>query len=99
MQKIHNRYKNRFGTYPQAIDCPNCEQIVIAELDQISGNVTLYDLESYSRGQKIVHRHPVDTRTIARITERVTIEKHLLEDPDPDDWVYSPNKSQMENRI
>jgi len=77
-----------YDSYPQAILCTICGQIVIAELHPISRRVTLYDFESDSMNRKVVHEHPADAITTARVTKRVAAENRLLEDPDPNDWVY-----------
>lgn len=78
-RKPHNKY-------PQAIRCSICGQFVIAELEGRS--VTLYDFKSHSTDQGVVHEHPADAITIARVIDRVTTEIRLLETEDPDDYYY-----------
>jgi hypothetical protein len=73
--------------YPQAIQCPRCGKIVIAELDPISANVTLYNFESGSKDQRVVHEHTADPITVARVSKRVFAERRLLGEINPHDYI------------
>jgi hypothetical protein len=85
--------------YTHAIDCLKCKKAVIAEFEPIDGLTTLYDYDPYIKNIKRLHHHQADARTRVRVLERVAIEKRLLENRDPGDWIYDPSESQMKNQI
>lgn len=86
--QTYNGNKNSSERYPQAILCPKCEQIVIAELEPLSGNVTLYDFEDELINQKVLHEHIADAITVIRVSKRVAAEKRVVGNIGPHDWVY-----------
>jgi hypothetical protein len=86
-------------TYTQAIDCLTCKNAVIAEFEPADGLTTICDFDPYVKNKKVFHQHPADAKTRARVLERVAIEKRLLDDLDPGDWVYIPNETLEEKYI
>jgi hypothetical protein len=69
--------------YTQARTCRHCKAPVIVEV-----TTTIYILDYYIENQKVRHRHPADLETVEEVLESIATEKRLLEDFDPNDYIY-----------
>lgn len=81
--------RNEVEAVNMAIDCLICNAAVIVEYNEEQELIAIYDFDPYYfNNQRILHRHPADTRTKNRVLERTRVEKRLLHDVDSNDYHY-----------
>ena len=82
----------------QAIVCSRCSTATIAEHDTLTNNTILYNFEPYLNKLKVKHRHPCNAQTRVIVLERVATEKRLLEDVDPNDYLYTVKRKSRKGK-
>ena len=85
---IGKRYLFNNKIEDTAIDCSECNQVVIAEYHLGTKEIVVFEHDTYIAKQqrKVLHPHPAGPTMIKRVTSRIAVERRLLHSFDENDF-------------